>query len=74
MMVRKHHSSGAAMLTKENTKSSRFSSTKSFDENAPEFIADMMARVKTARNPRKRISIDELFTIVADKRKALHGR
>lgn len=59
------------MLTKESTKSSSFSSAESFDENAPGFIANIMARVESARNPGKRISLDELFVIVADKRKVL---
>lgn len=69
----KYYPSGVAMLIKENTKSHRLSSVKSSDATAPEFIADIMDRVETARNPRKRLSLDELFAIVADRRKMLHG-
>jgi hypothetical protein len=64
MMVRKHHPSGVIMLTKEKTRSGRLSSAQSSDESAPEFIADMMGRVEAARDPKKRISLDELFAIV----------
>ena len=61
------------MLNNENTEGSCSSSVATFDENTPEFIADLRERVEAARDPGKRISIDELFAIVADKRKMLYG-
>jgi hypothetical protein len=62
------------MLTKESTQDIPFSAAEPFDENASALIADILARVESARNPKKRISLDDLFVIVADKRKALHER